>query len=165
MLNRFVEGTRPTPNDWLVPVNDLREYLRPKLEAEEAGAPQPHDIEARLREQFPHGHPAFISMALAEVALHSDKNRDYTGVASDPLGNFHRVAALLARYPGLDLSKPSTNAIVQMLKQLDAALNMVARGYEGKVEGEAARWRDIAVFAKLIPVLREEERGGAGAES
>ena len=102
-----------------------------------------------------YGHPKFYELLEQEAELHSCKNHDYAA-GGDPLGNFKRVSQILALYPGLKLSDPSVYAIVQMLKQLDAALWMQSNGHKAMVEGKDKRWQDIAVFAKLIPIIQEE---------
>jgi hypothetical protein len=110
-----------------------------------------------LRNFFPHGHPAFIELTLRELDLHSRKNHDYAGGGS-PLGNFQRVTQILSLYPNLKLSDPPTVAIVYLLKQLDATLNMLSQGYEGQVEGHTERWQDISVYSKIISILVEESQ-------
>ena len=109
-------------------------------------------IDAALKEIFPNGHPDFIPMVLAEIALHSTKNHDYAH-GGKPTGNFDRVAAILAMYPGLELGSAPVVAIVYLLKQLDAALWLKNQGHVAQVEGEAERWKDISVYAKLISIL------------
>ncbi len=103
-----------------------------------------------------HGHPDFYKMTEDELQLHSDKNRDYAQ-GGDPLGNFKRVANIFSNYPGLDLSKPETIALVYMFKQLDAALWMLSQGYEGEVEDVDSRLRDVHVYAKIDRILHKEE--------
>lgn len=108
---------------------------------------------AMLKAEYPSGHPDFIPMCIEEVKLHSDKNADYA-YGGDPLGNFNRVSELLKPY-GLHLM-PNEIALIYMLKQLDAVMNMLVTGYEGQVEGIKARLQDIAVYAKLIWILHKE---------
>lgn len=105
------------------------------------------------------GHPGFYALTEEEVKLHAAKNRDYAQ-GGDPLGNFNRVAAILALYPGLELAKPETVAVVYMLKQLDAAMWMLAQGYEGRVEGVDSRLRDVHVYAKLVRILHAARLSG-----
>lgn len=102
------------------------------------------------------GHPRFKELTIEELALHDAKNADYTH-GGDPLGNFNRVAAILALYPGLDLGRASIVALVYMLKQLDAILWMLAKGYEGKIETVGTRLGDVSVYAKLARILEEEK--------
>lgn len=113
-------------------------------------------IESVLREMFPNGHPDFIRMCLDEVVLHSEKNHDYAQ-GGDPMGNFNRVANILAQYPGLDISKPEIVAVIYMLKQLDAALWLMAKGHMAKIETPAVRFRDMSVYAKIIIALMGQE--------
>lgn len=110
-----------------------------------------------LKNNFPGGHPDFIPMAVKEVELHARKNSDYAK-GGDPLGNFHRVASILSLYPGLDLTRPVSVAIVYMLKQLDAALYMLSKGYEGQIEGVDERLTDVHVYAKLARILAKEKK-------
>ena len=75
-----------------------------------------------LREQYPHGHPAFLPITLKELELHSKKNNDYASGGS-PLGNFERVATILALYPNLKLSDQRVVALVYPLKQIHPVLS------------------------------------------
>jgi hypothetical protein len=106
-------------------------------------------LEKIAREQFPHGHAQFLPITFAELRLHSDKNHDYAkgGLA---LGNFERVAAILALYPELDLSDQRVVALVYALKQLDAVLWGLNQQIEHRVEGLNQRLQDISVYAKLV---------------
>lgn len=103
----------------------------------------------RLREIFPHGHPAFLPTTLREIQLHSDKNHDYAKGGS-PLGNFERVSAILALYPKLQLSDMRVVALVYALKQVDAVLWGLSEGIEHKVEGLNDRLQDISVYSKIV---------------
>lgn len=103
-----------------------------------------------------YGHPKFYELLEQEADLHSCKNYDYA-TGGNPLGNFYRVAQILALYPNLKLSEPSVYAIVQLLKQLDAALWMQSNGHKAMVEGIDKRWQDVAVYAKLIQILLTEK--------
>ena len=58
-----------------------------------------------------HGHPRFYEIIEALKDLHSRKNHDYAS-GGDPLGNFRRVATILAQYPNLKLSNPTVVALV-----------------------------------------------------
>jgi hypothetical protein len=110
-----------------------------------------------LREMFPNGHPNFIGMCLDEIKLHSEKNYDYAH-GGNPVGNFSRVANILAQYPGLDISKPEVVAVIYMLKQMDAALWMMAKGHEAKIETPIVRWGDVSVYSKIISILLKGEK-------
>jgi len=109
-----------------------------------------------LMERAPNGHPRFNSLALEEMILHSAKNKDYAG-GGDPLGNFKRRSKILALYPGLDHTKPEVVAVIDTLKQLDAALWLMSQGREGEVEGVGQRLGDISIYAKLIRIMEEGE--------
>jgi hypothetical protein len=109
----------------------------------------------RLRDMFPHGHPDFLPKLIAEAKLHSDKNKDYAG-GGDPLGNFVRVAAICALYPGLTPSNPATVALICALKQIDQILWSLSRGYEGAIEGIEGRAQDVSVYFKLADILYTE---------
>jgi len=109
-----------------------------------------------LRKEFPFGHEDFIPMTVQEMKLHNEKNHDYAH-GGKATGNFDRVANILAQYPGLDLSKPSVVATVYLLKQLDAALWLAAKGHIAKIQGQDERWEDVSVYAKIIRLLLFEE--------
>lgn len=115
-------------------------------------------IITRLKELFPHGHPDFIPYTIAEMELHSRKNHDYAR-GGNPLGNFERRAAFYRRYPGLDLGNPVVVALVDAMKQFDAALWMLSQKYDGAVEGINARLKDVSVYVKLARILHNEHSG------
>jgi hypothetical protein len=102
------------------------------------------------------GHPKFYEILAKLADLHSAKNGDYAG-GGRPLGNFERVSALLKMYPGYPLDTTYGVALVYALKQLDAALWLMATGRRGKVEGVPERLQDIAVYAMLAMVMYDEE--------
>ena len=102
----------------------------------------------QLRADHPHGHPDFLQISLDEVALHSNKNHDYA-LGGPPLGNFDRVAAILALYPDLKMSDPVAVMLVYALKQLDAVLWGLSNAITHKVEGLLPRLGDISVYAKI----------------
>jgi hypothetical protein len=112
-------------------------------------------IRDELKKKYPHGHPKFLDLVLDEIRLHSDKNHDFAK-GGNPLGNFNRVGAILDLYPGLKPGDPVVVAVTFALKQLDASLWMLSQDYSAKVEGHTERWRDIAIYAKIIPILIEE---------
>lgn len=117
---------------------------------------KPTTLLDQLREEFPHGHPDFLPTTLAEIELHSAKNHDYAS-GGDPLGNFNRVAAILALYPGLDLSDRRTVALVYALKQFDAVLWGLANKIQHKVEGLKGRLQDISVYIKIILCMGSDD--------
>lgn len=102
-----------------------------------------------LRGEFPHGHPKFLPITLKEMELHSAKNHDYAK-GGNPLGNFDRVAAILALYPNLKLSDRRVVALVYALKQLDAVLWGISEAIDHQVEGLRSRLQDISVYAKIV---------------
>jgi len=108
-----------------------------------------------MKRAFPDGHPDFIPMTIAEIELHSNKNHDYAK-GGKPTGNFDRVSKILSLYPGLDISKPETVAIVYLLKQLDAALWLSAQGHIAVVQGQDERWEDVSVYSKLIRLILKD---------
>ena len=113
-------------------------------------------LERFIQEEYPHGHKRYIPILLEHAKLHSDKNHDYAS-GGDPLGNFKRVAAILALYPGLDPSHPVVVALTYALKQVDAVLWSLAKNIKAKVEGRGKRLDDIAVYAVLARILDEEK--------
>jgi hypothetical protein len=109
-----------------------------------------------LREHYPHGHPAFLPITVAELQLHSDKNHDYAkGGAA--LGNFDRVSAILALYPGLKLGDRRVVALVYALKQLDAVLWGISSNIQHKVEGLKDRLQDISVYSKIVMCMCDDD--------
>ena len=110
------------------------------------------ELEEILRRRFPHGHEGFIPMTLKEMELHSQKNHDYAH-GGKATGNFDRVGAILALYPGLDFSKSQNVAVVYMLKQLDAALWLECQGHTAVVQSQDERWEDVSVYAKIIRLI------------
>ena len=106
--------------------------------------------------QEQHGHPRFYEILKSLATLHSEKNHDYAA-GGNPLGNFMRRADLYSKYPGLDLSNPAVVAIIDSMKQLDAALWFLSNKHEAKVEGVADRLKDVAVYSILAMVLLEEK--------
>lgn len=113
-----------------------------------------------LRKEYPYGHKDFLPISLGEAALHSDKNHDYAA-GGDALGNFDRVASILALYPGLKLSDRKVVTLVYCLKQLDAVLWGLSQSIAHKVEGLTSRLQDISVYTKLVMcMIRDEVKRG-----
>jgi len=112
----------------------------------------------QLKTLFPNGDPGFIPMMIDLMELHSDKNFEYAH-GGDALGNFNRVAGILAQYPNLKLSDPSVVCLVYMLKQLDAVLWQMNSDYEGKIEGIVRRLEDVVVYAGIDILLQERKIG------
>lgn len=136
-------------DDYCVHCGHLESYFR------HGKLPQDSTPEGWLRELYPHGHPDFLPKLIAEAKLHSDKNKDYAG-GGDPLGNFTRVAAICALYPGLTPSNPATVALIYALKQIDQIFWSLSRGYEGNIEGIEGRAQDVSVYFKLADILHKE---------
>lgn len=103
-----------------------------------------------------HGHPRFYELLDELADLHSRKNHDYAA-GGNPLGNFQRRGDLYSRYPGLNLSDPVVVALVDMQKQLDAALWFCSNGHTAGVEGKIDRLRDVACYAILAMIMEEEK--------
>lgn len=110
-----------------------------------------------LRSLYPHGHPMFTELTLDELRLHSDKNYDYAH-GGDPLGNFKRVSRIKQIYPNIDWTTPAAQAIDYSLKQIDAVLYQLDKGYEGQVEGIDSRAADVHVYWKIFRILLKEQR-------
>lgn len=107
------------------------------------------------------GHPRFYQLTEAENKLHTAKNHDYAQ-GGRPMGNFERVASILAAYPKLELHHPAVVALVYLLKQLDAAFWLLNEGHVSKTgEGVAERLRDVSIYAKLATILVEEHTSHA----
>ena len=104
-----------------------------------------------------HGHPKFYEIVEDLKNLHSRKNHDYAA-GGDPLGNFKRRSDLYSRYPGLDLKEPAVVALIDAMKQLDAAFWLLSNKHESKVEGIAERLKDVAVYSVLAMILLEEQK-------
>ena len=98
----------------------------------------------------------FEMLTEEEVKLYLAKNADYSQ-GGDPLGNFKRVAAILSNYPNLKLDNPTVVAIVFAMKQVDACLWMINKGYEGKVESIDTRLQDVHIYMKLARILEREK--------
>lgn len=107
------------------------------------------------RREF-HGHPDYLVLTEDELELHSAKNQDYTK-GGDSLGNFRREAIIFSLYPGLNLGDPAVVAIVNAMKQMDAAMWMLSHGYEGEVETIDKRLRDTHIYLKIARVLRRAQ--------
>lgn len=114
-----------------------------------------NDVIDSLREVYPHGHPEFLPITVAEAELHSKKNHDYAK-GGKPTGNFDRVASILALYPKLKLSDPRVVALVYALKQVDAVLWGLNENIEHKVEGLNERLQDISVYSKIVMCMNKD---------
>lgn len=101
------------------------------------------------------GHSLFKKLTEEELALHEAKNQDYRSNA-DPLANFKRVANIMAQYPDMNWATPEGVAIVYSLKQMDAALSLLERDYEGGVESVDTRAQDVHCYWKILRILHRE---------
>jgi len=105
------------------------------------------------------GHPLFKQFTEEELKLHEAKNADYRS-DGDPLANFKRVAAWMSLYPNMNWATPTAVALLYSFKQVDAALSMLERGIEGKVENFDTRAQDVSVYWKLARILHRKEENG-----
>ena len=112
------------------------------------------ELGVRLRALYPHGHSAFIANALKDVALHSTKNRDYAH-GGPALGNFQRVASLMATYPDLKWGTPEGVCLAYLFKQLDALLWHLNTGH-ALAESPLERVGDIIVYASILRCMIED---------
>lgn len=101
------------------------------------------------------GHKLFKELTEEELALHEVKNKDYRS-NSDPLANFKRVAAWMSLYPSMNWATPEGICIVYAMKQQDATLSLLERGYAGGVENVDTRARDVHVYWKILRILHRE---------
>ena len=102
-----------------------------------------------------HGHPLFYSLTQKENELHESKNRSYSG-EGDPLGNFNRVASLLALYPGLDYTDPSVVLLFYTLKHVDALIwSFTSKASDKKARKESAP--DISVYMKILQCIEDDK--------
>ena len=100
------------------------------------------------------GHPMFYELLKEEKDLYSRKNRDYAN-DGDYMRNFRSVAKMARGLvtPGNEDTKV---ALIYLLKQLDAAINLISENREGGVEGVIDRLRDMGVYSKLTMILYKE---------
>lgn len=103
-----------------------------------------------------YGHPTYFKLLDQQAELHERKNRDYAG-GGTPLGNFERVGAILALYPGLPVNKPAIVALVYALKQLDAVLFAASVKRELLVDSPQERLTDVAVYTNIAICAIEDE--------
>lgn len=148
-----------------VPIPRLEELLQNEdwLRASQSAADKfmsqmtVEDVTEGLRAVYPNGHKHYLPVALKQLELHSKKNNDYAA-GGDALGNFSRVAAILANYPNLKLSDRRVVALVYALKQIDAVLWGINANITHKVEGLASRLDDIAVYATIVQCMDGETK-------
>ncbi len=101
------------------------------------------------------GHPMFLKLTEEEIKLHESKNQDYRS-NDDPLANFKRVASIMAQYPNMNWATPEGVTIIYALKQQDACISLLERGYEGGIESVDTRARDVHVYWKILRILHLE---------
>ncbi len=128
-----------------------------KKELQEERETRMSDIAEELRELCPHGHKDYIPMLLENMEHHSNKNYGYAH-GGDALGNFNRVSVIKKLFPDMDWATPTGVAIGYLLKQFDAALWQLSKGYEDTTgEVPARRFRDVTVYSAIIELLLKEE--------
>jgi hypothetical protein len=113
------------------------------------------NIKEALRREYPHGFKHFIDLAILNISTHNNKNHDYTK-GDTPDANFRRVSSILSLY-SLSIHDKRVVAVIYMLKQLDAYLNMLANDYQSVTgEGKCERLADIAVYANILACMELE---------
>lgn len=103
------------------------------------------------------GHPDFYRYLESMGMLHDEKNHDYAE-GGDPLGNFHRVSAILKIW-GYDIP-PWLVAAIYALKQQDCVMWTMNQGYTPEVQSLDERVEDEGVYAVLKRILLAEEGSG-----
>lgn len=112
-----------------------------------------------LQNLYPNGHPLFNDLVIAQMKLHSDKNKGYAE-GGGPLGNFERCAKILAMYPHLNLGRPEVVAWMFMTKHIDRVLWDLNLGRVPSDEALA----DISVYAQIIRCMRTEPDAAPGTK-
>lgn len=102
------------------------------------------------------GHPMFYKFQDDDAKLHNDKNFSYAH-GGDPLGNFKRVAAIMALYPKMNWAQPEMVAEVYALKQLDAYLWLKSNGHIDKFEGVNGRLTDRTIYSMIQRCIESEK--------
>lgn len=108
-----------------------------------------------LKKQYPNGHPKFAEFSFDELRLHDRKNKNYAGGGS-PLGNFTRVARIMANYPNLQQGDPAVALIGMVMKQIDNvlwALNNARFYTEPSIDEHL---QDISVYMKILRCIRSD---------
>ena len=148
---------------WVLPLDRDERCMKPDHSGEDVPLKytETNDVKqvirTYLKELAPHGHPEYAKRVLDHLILHSNKNHDYAK-GGDPLGNFNRVSNILDQYPNFPIGSNYGNAIVQMLKQIDALIWGLCQNTQHKVEGFSSRCDDIAVYADLIAIMIKEAK-------
>lgn len=139
--------------------------------AVEAGRkPRPYltstDFNVSWDERRQNGHPRFYKILEAQAKLHSTKNTDYAkGGLQGPLGNFKRVAKIMAMYPGVCWGSPFGVVMCYLLKQLDAIMMLFVRGGEHATDEDVeSRLNDLAVYANMAQIIWGEGDRDATAD-
>jgi hypothetical protein len=116
----------------------------------------PRELLDKIRETNPWGHPKFSEIFLDHIKLHSEKNFDYAR-GGRPLGNFERVARILALYPEFPFNSPSGVATMFLLKQLDAVMWAMCRenatGMKENKESIKDRRKDITIYSGILECM------------
>lgn len=108
-----------------------------------------------IKAQLPNGHPRFYEFLLEAMELHNRKNDGYAG-GGHPLGNFYRVANIMANYPDIPQGDPSAALIGMVIKQFDHilwSLNTQRFYTNSSVDEHLA---DIAVYMTILRCIRKE---------
>ena len=95
------------------------------------------------------GHPRFYELLELEAQLHSSKNQDYAKEES-PLSNFYLVAESLG-------IKPSDVALMHIATKYFRIVNLSQEGREAMNESKEDTLSDMAIYAKIMRILLEEE--------
>lgn len=102
------------------------------------------------------GHPRFYELLLQMATTYSEKDKDYD-TKIDHTRNFTSVGMLGEHYKLLTKDREAFKTCTMWrFKQLDAALNLVAEGKEGKIESVSKRLLDDAIYCVLSIILYEE---------
>ncbi len=97
------------------------------------------------------GHPRFYELLELEAKLHSSKNQDYAKEES-PLSNFYLVAESLG-------IKPSDVALMHIATKYFRIVNLSQEGRDPMNESKEDTLSDMAIYAKIMRILLEEEAG------
>jgi len=111
----------------------------------------------KVKEMFPNGHPNFYKKMVDFCDLHNRKNRDYA-TNDDPMRNFRSVGELCDKYDiwNWEVGSEMKVAIIYMLKQFDAYMNLLKEHREGGIEGVSDRIGDVVVYHIIADILYKE---------
>lgn len=101
---------------------------------------------------------SYIELCKQEIELHKAKGLEYQGAEySDDYSALQRVAKIKQMYPKFDWTTASGTAWSNLLKQFDAAFDMMAQHRTGKLEGVASRLLDVSAYCKITGILWNKE--------